>query len=151
MDRENGDAADDVDRGSAERARSLDAPSAGVARARADDLPDGVRERVARLRRLSRALDSAVTIPGTNVRIGLDPILGLLPVAGDAVSAALSLYPVAEAYRFGASRRTLAKMLGLVGIDAAIGSIPVIGDVFDAFWKANEWNARTLERLVQGE
>lgn len=104
-----------------------------------------------RVRSLSRLLDSAIRLPGTNYRIGLDPILGVLPVAGDAVAAALSLYPVVEAYRLGAPKRTLVKMLGVVGVDAVIGSVPLVGGVFDALWKANEWNRRALERHVRGE
>lgn len=114
---------------------------------------DGVTDAEAAVRRtrgLADLLDEAVRIPGTDIRIGLDPILGLLPVAGDLAMAVLSLYPVLEAYRLDAPRRTLAWMLALVGIDAAIGSIPVVGDLFDAFWKANEWNARALERHVEG-
>lgn len=100
---------------------------------------------------ISQLLDEAVRIPGTSFRIGLDPVVGILPVAGDAVATAISLYPVAEAYRFGASKSTLTKMLTLVAVDSIIGSIPVVGPVFDAFWKANKWNLRTLERLITQE
>ena len=103
-----------------------------------------------RARALADLLDEAVRVPGTEFRIGLDPILGILPVAGDLAMAVLSLYPVVEAYRLDAPRRTLAWMLTLVGVDAVIGSIPVVGDLFDAFWKANEWNVRALERHVEG-
>lgn len=99
-----------------------------------------------RVRTVSNLLDEAVTVPGTNYRVGLDPLLGILPVGGDAVAAVLSLYPIAEAYRFDAKKRTLAKMLALVAIDAVIGSIPLLGTVFDAVWKANVWNRRTFER-----
>ncbi|WP_336000139.1 DUF4112 domain-containing protein [Halorientalis halophila] len=116
--------------------------------------PDVTSREAAAIRRASRVarlLDEAVRVPGTDFRIGLDPIIGVLPVAGDSVAAALSLYPVLEAYRLDASRGTLAKMLALVGIDAFIGSIPALGPVFDAFWKANEWNVRALERHVRGE
>lgn len=102
-----------------------------------------------RARGMSRLLDEAVRIPGTRFRVGLDPILGVVPAGGDAVAAALSLYPVAEAYRLGVSRGTLAKMLALVALDAVVGSIPVIGPVFDAFLKVNEWNVGALERHVR--
>lgn len=102
-----------------------------------------------RVRFLARLMDDAVEVPGTDYRVGLDPILGILPGAGDAVSALLSLYPVVEAYRLGASKETLGKMLALVGIDFAVGSIPVLGTLFDAVWKANEWNVRTIEELVE--
>lgn len=98
-----------------------------------------------RVRAVSRLLDDAIPVPGTDFRVGLDPILGILPVAGDGVAMLVSLYPVVEAYRLGMSRGALAKMLALVAIDAVVGSVPVLGPVFDAFWKANKWNLRTLE------
>jgi hypothetical protein len=104
-----------------------------------------------RVRALGRLLDDVIRVPGTDYRIGLDPILGILPVVGDLVAAVLSLYPVLEAYRLGVERRTIARMLALVLVDAGVGSVPVLGTVFDAFWKANEWNARTLERHVEGD
>lgn len=99
-----------------------------------------------RVRKVSRLLDDAIRVPGTDFHIGIDPILGILPVAGDGVSMLLSLYPVLEAYRLGMSRKAIAKMLSLVAVDAVIGSVPLLGPVFDAFWKANTWNLRTLER-----
>ena len=99
-----------------------------------------------RIRRLSTVLDDAVRVPGTNVRVGLDPVLGIVPGAGDAIAAAISLYVVFEAYRLDAPRSMLAKMVGLLAVDAVIGSIPLLGPVFDAFWKANAWNAKSLER-----
>lgn len=102
-----------------------------------------------RVRAISQLLDEAFEVPGTNYRIGLDPILGIVPGAGDAVAAAISLYPIVEAYRFGASKLTLTKMLTLVGIDMVIGSVPLVGPVFDAVWKANKWNLNSLERHIQ--
>lgn len=99
-----------------------------------------------RVRLVSHVLDEAIRVPGTQFRFGLDPVLSLLPVAGDAVAAAISLYPVVEAYRLGVSKRLLVTMLALVAVDAVTGSVPVLGAVFDAFWKANEWNYRLLER-----
>jgi hypothetical protein len=104
-----------------------------------------------RVRRMSRLLDEAIRVPGTDVRVGLDPILGIAPVGGDAIAAVVSLYPAVEAYRLGASKGTLAKMLALVAVDAVVGSVPVVGTLFDAFWKANSWNRRTLERHVRGD
>ncbi|MFB6083224.1 MAG: DUF4112 domain-containing protein [Halorientalis sp.] len=105
---------------------------------------------VRRARAVADLLDEAVRVPGTDVRIGLDPILGVLPVAGDSLAAILSLYPVFEAYRLGVSRGTIAKMLLVVALDFVVGSIPVLGDVFDAVWKANTRNVRALERHVDG-
>lgn len=102
-----------------------------------------------RVRAVSKLLDEAFRIPGTNYRIGIDPILGILPVAGDAIPTVLSFYPIVEAYRVGVPNTMLAKMAALVGIDAVVGSIPVIGTLFDAVWKANKWNLRMLERHIE--
>lgn len=102
-----------------------------------------------RVRAVSKLLDEAFRIPGTDYRIGIDPILGILPVAGDAIPTLLSFYPIVEAYRVGAPKRMLAKMTALVAIDATVGSIPVVGTIFDAVWKANMWNLRMLERHIE--
>lgn len=99
---------------------------------------------ISRIRRLAHLLDNAFQIPGTQIRVGLDPLIGLLPVAGDAVSAVLSLYIVYEGWRLGADRATLAKMLANVTIDTAIGLVPAAGDVVDAAFQAN---LRNLELL----
>lgn len=109
--------------------------------ARIDDLPASVdRAAVGRMRLVARVLDDSIRIPGTDVRIGLDPLLGVLPVAGDVASGVLSLYIVAESARLGVSYTTLVRMLAHVAIDVAGGSIPVVGDIFDAAWKANTRN-----------
>ena len=99
-----------------------------------------------RCRAVSRVLDDAVRVPGTRFRVGLDPVLGILPVGGDLLAMALSLYPVLEAARLGLPRSLLARMLAVVLLDATIGSIPVVGPVFDAVLKANRRNVRLLER-----
>ena len=98
-----------------------------------------------RLRALSKLLDSSLRVPGTNFRVGLDPLLGILPVAGDLVSSILSLYIIAEGYRAGASWSVLATIVALTAVDFLFGSIPFIGPVFDAFWKNNEWSVLLLE------
>ena len=100
---------------------------------------------IERLRTLSNLLDNAIRIPGTNYRIGLDPLVGLLPVVGDVPTTAASAYVVFEAARIGAPRETLARMVVNLAIDAVFGSIPIIGDVFDATWKANARNVTLLE------
>jgi hypothetical protein len=100
---------------------------------------------LARVRVVARLLDDAVRVPFTRRRVGLDSLLGLLPVGGDAVGALLSLYVVVEAYRLGASRRVLARMLGNLALDFVVGVVPVVGDVFDAVWKANQRNVALLE------
>jgi len=115
-----------------------------------EDLPDRVDEAaVARMQTVAHVLDRSIRVPGTNFRVGLDPILGVLPVAGDAVAAGLSLYIVAESARLGVSRPTLLRMLGNIAVDAAGGSIPLAGDLFDAMWKANRRNVElALEELA---
>ncbi|WP_243700492.1 DUF4112 domain-containing protein [Halorussus pelagicus] len=98
-----------------------------------------------RVRIIADLLDEAVELPVINYKIGLDPILGILPVGGDTLSAAISLYIVAEGAQMGASRDTVLKMLLNVGVDAATGSIPVLGTLIDAVWKANKRNVALLE------
>ncbi|GGC68886.1 DUF4112 domain-containing protein [Haloferax sulfurifontis] len=105
----------------------------------------GDEETLARLRAVSFYLDEAFEVPGTNYRVGLDPILGLVPGIGDATASALSAYILVEAAMLGVPRTTLARMLGNVVLDATVGSLPVVGDVFDAAWKANARNVRLLE------
>lgn len=90
-------------------------------------------------------LDDAVRVPGTDRKIGIDPIVGVLPVAGDAVMAALSGYIVVEALRLDVPRETVARMVGNVLVDFLGGSIPLIGDLFDATYKANVRNVELLE------
>ena len=101
-----------------------------------------------RVRTLTHLLDNAITIPGTSYRIGLDPLLGLLPGAGDIAGSVLSAYIILEAARFGLPRETLVRMLINLASDAALGSLPIVGDVFDATWKANSRNLALLEAHV---
>ena len=98
------------------------------------------------LRTLARLLDNAVRIPGTDFRIGLDPLLGQLHGAGDLVGGAASAYAILVAARLGASRMVLVRMLGNVLIDALVGVVPVFGDIFDFGYKANARNVALLER-----
>ena len=101
---------------------------------------------VRRSRTVSTLMDGAVRVPGTGFRVGIDPLLGLVPFGGDTVAFVLSLYPVVEAARLGLPRSTLARMLLNVGVDFLVGSVPVLGTLFDAVWKANERNVRLMER-----
>lgn len=110
-----------------------------------DDADDAALERV---RTLSHLLDNAVRIPGTDFRIGLDPLVGLLPVVGDVPTTAASSYVVLEAARQGVPRATLARMVLYLAVDAIVGSIPLVGDLFDAAWKANARNVALLEARV---
>jgi hypothetical protein len=91
-------------------------------------------------------LDAGIRIPGFTVRFGLDPILGLIPGAGDAAGAVLAGWILVEAVRMGASRATLLRIAGNVALDAGLGAVPVIGDIFDFAWKANLRNVALLER-----
>lgn len=104
-----------------------------------------------RARRASRLLDESIRVPGTDFRLGVDPILSVVPGGGDAAAAALSLYVVAEAARAGVPTPVLMRMLGNVGVDAVGGSVPVAGTVFDALWKANRRNVKLFEAYVEAQ
>ena len=101
-----------------------------------------------RLRRYADLLDDGIRIPGTRFRIGLDPIIGLVPGFGDMAGAALSVAIIWEAAQRGVPAFTLLRMAMNVVVDAGLGSVPVAGDVFDALWKANRKNVAMLERHV---
>lgn len=100
------------------------------------------------MRTLARLLDSAVGVPGTGVRFGLDPVLGLIPGAGDVAGAALSGYMVLVARELGAPGAVVLRMLANVAIDTAVGAIPVLGDLFDVAWKSNTRNLALLESVA---
>lgn len=103
---------------------------------------------VARARALAHLLDTAFTVPGTRFRIGLDPILGLAPGVGDVLGGMLSTYVLLLAARAGASKPVLLRMLGNVGIDALVGTVPLLGDLFDAGFRANARNVALLDRFL---
>lgn len=105
--------------------------------------------RLARLRRVARLMDSSLGLPGTRFRLGLDSLFGLAPVAGDAASALVSLYIVWEARRLGAPTTLIARMLGNVAADTLGGSVPLLGDLFDAAFKSNLRNLALLEDWLQ--
>lgn len=98
-----------------------------------------------RMRQLSQLLDGAIVIPGTKQRIGIDPILGLIPGGGDTISAALSGYIIVEAARMGLPRKALMQMVLNLVIDTVVGSVPVLGDIFDVVSKANLRNMQIVE------
>lgn len=101
-----------------------------------------------RARALARALDTAVRIPGTQLRFGLDPILGLVPGVGDVAGAVLSGYIVLTGVRLGAPASVVTRMIANVAIDSLVGSVPILGDLFDAGWKSNIRNVTLIERHV---
>lgn len=102
--------------------------------------------RLAALRALRRLLDDAFGVPGTRIRFGWDAIIGLVPWAGDLVTALLAGALVVQAHRMGVPRVVQLRMLVNIGIDLAIGLVPLAGDVADVFWKANTKNLALLER-----
>ncbi len=101
-----------------------------------------------RARRISRVLDDLIRIPGTRRRVGLDPLAGLLPGFGDWVTLVISLDLLFSAARLGAGAAVLARMTGNLLVDALVGMVPVLGDLFDFRWKANKRNLIILESLV---
>ncbi|MEA5595090.1 DUF4112 domain-containing protein [Rivularia sp. UHCC 0363] len=111
--------------------------------------PDVKAPTLKRLRTLSRILDKAITIPGTGIGVGLDPILGLIPAGGDFLGVLLSAYIILESARLGASKATLGRMTVNIILDALIGVVPVIGDFFDFAWKANVHNINLLEEHLK--
>ena len=116
-----------------------------------DDGVEDLRSRIERLDRLSRLLDIAFVVPGTNIRFGVDAILGLIPVVGDWAGVALSSLVILEAARIGAPSGLLARMVGNVVIEGVVGSVPIAGDVFDVFWRANRRNLALLRRHLSRE
>ena len=105
--------------------------------------PASVRRRVEALEKL---LERAFIVPGINRPIGLDAIVGLLPVAGDTIAALMGLYIVWEGRNIGMSKWQLTRMLGSVGIDWLLGSVPLAGDVFDFFYRSNSINLGRIRR-----
>jgi hypothetical protein len=103
------------------------------------------RTRLDRLRRLAWLLDNSIRLPG-GFRIGLDPVIGLIPGIGDAIGALLSVFILNEARILGAPGSVLLRMAGNVVIETVIGAIPFVGDLFDAGFKANARNLALLER-----
>lgn len=101
-----------------------------------------------RARLVSTLLDESISIPGIGYKIGLDPIIGILPVAGDSVATVASLYIVYAGLRLGLPPRALGKMLGFIAVDFVVGSVPVLGTIVDAVLKVNKWNVATIERHV---
>lgn len=109
--------------------------------------------RAAILRRvegIARLMDTAVVIPVIGRRVGLDALLGLVPVIGDGVGAAVATWVVVESWRLGAPPRILGRMLANIAVDAGLGAVPVAGDVFDAAWQANRRNVDLLRDWLDG-
>lgn len=103
-------------------------------------------DRLELLRRWSRLLDGAFRVPGTRFRFGLDPLLGLVPGLGDIVTPVFAVAVLLEAWRRRVPAIVQARMLLNVAVDAAVGAVPLAGDLWDAIWKANSRNLALLER-----
>jgi hypothetical protein len=107
------------------------------------------REARERLERLAWLLDSSIPVPGTGFRIGLDPLIGLIPFFGDLAGVLLSSYIVREAAALGVPRSVLLRMVFNVALEGLVGMIPLAGDVFDAAYKANQRNVRLLAAWLE--
>lgn len=129
-----------------------------------DAMPDLGRDPAAvrqRLEAMEQLLERAFVIPGLNRGVGLDSIIGLVPVVGDVMAAGLGAWIVWEARNLGMSKFQLARMAGNIGIDTAIGAIPFAGDLFDFIYRSNSKNLRIVKKhldkhhpagaVVQGE
>ena len=105
-------------------------------------------QRLARLDALAKLLDVAFILPGTNIRYGIDGLIGLIPVVGDIITTAISLWLVREARALGAPWHVTARMLGNVALDGVVGMVPLAGDAFDVMFRANMRNVRLLRRWI---
>lgn len=102
--------------------------------------------------RISKLLDSKFEIPGTGIRFGLDPLFSLMPVLGDLITLVISSMMIYTMHNHGASRKVVIKMMLNAGLDTVIGAIPLVGTVFDVFYKANNRNLRLLrEHYYEGK
>lgn len=106
-------------------------------------------ERLRWIEMVSRFMDNQFRLPGTNFRFGLDPILSFIPFGGSAASFAVSAGLLVTMFKYGVSRKVLIMMLSNLVLDALIGSIPVIGNIFDFFFKANQRNVSLLRKHYQ--
>jgi len=113
-------------------------------------LPESIdRAAVKRVLIVAYVLDEGVRVPVIGYRIGIDPLLGILPGAGDVLSGAVSLYIVVEAARLGVSYTTLCRMIANISLDVVVGTVPIVGDLSDVVWKANTRNFElVLEELT---
>ena len=106
-------------------------------------------EAVRRLNRFAYMLDEQFRVPGTNFRVGLDGVVGLIPGIGDTATALLASYALVEGYRLGVPNSLIARMAANIGLDWLVGSVPVAGDLFDFAFKANRRNVDLLIRHLE--
>jgi len=105
-------------------------------------------ERIARLDALARLLDTALVLPGTNIRLGLDALMGIVPGIGDLITTLTSLYIVYEAHQLGAPKHLIIRMMANVALDGVVGAVPIVGDAFDVFWRSNRRNVALLQNYL---
>jgi len=113
-----------------------------------EEIDEIIEERVIRLKRLSERLDETFTIPGTDYKIGIESIIGVIPLIGDLIGGIISTYIMYSGIKIGVSPRIIAQMAANIAIDFTIGSIPIIGDIFDFIWKANKKNVELIEETT---
>jgi hypothetical protein len=104
---------------------------------------------IERARKMATLLDTSFEVPFTRIKIGLDPLLGMLPVGGDAISALMAAYIVWVAIELGLPQPVIYRLAANVILDSLIGLVPVVGDVADAFWKSNQRNLKILEEAYE--
>jgi hypothetical protein len=106
-------------------------------------------QRLARIDAFARLMDVAFVLPGTNIRYGIDGLIGLVPIVGDLLTTAMSLWLVKEARALGAPAHIVARMLGNVAVEGVFGMVPLVGDAFDVVFRANIRNVRILRRWME--
>jgi uncharacterized protein DUF4112 len=104
---------------------------------------------VARITAVAKLMDSLFAIPGTRIRLGVDSLLGLVPVVGDIASQTVAAYLIWEARKLGVSKLTLWRMVGNTLVDTVVGAVPLVGDAFDVAFRANMKNLRLLQRHLE--
>ena len=102
------------------------------------------------LEALTRLLDDVFCIPGTSIRFGIDPIIGLIPGIGDLITGLASFVIIFAGWQRGLPRVTITRMVANVAIDTLLGSVPVVGDIFDVAWKSNRMNLKLMQRESAG-
>jgi Domain of unknown function (DUF4112) len=111
--------------------------------------PASVEQSLLRLEALAQLMDGAFFIPGTKIRVGLDALIGLVPIAGDLISSIISSYLIWEARQLGASRWVIGRMIANTTIDTVFGAVPIVGDAFDVVFRANLKNLALLRRHLE--
>src|SRR5262245_36002031 len=104
---------------------------------------------LARVEALAQLMDGAFIIPGTNIRFGLDALIGLVPIAGDLIASLVSSYLIWEARQLGASRWVIARMIANTALDTVFGAVPIVGDAFDVLFRANLKYLALLRRHLE--